>query len=40
MQEEWIVWSDAADREILRAFESDDIQSTGSDFAHRWSEVL
>ena len=34
------IWGDATDGGILGTFESDDIKSTGSDFAHRRSEVL
>ena len=36
----YLVWGDATDGGILGTFESDDIKSTGSDFAHRRSEVL
>ena len=35
-----ILSGDATDGGILGTFESDDIKSTGSDFAHRRSEVL
>ena len=36
----YLVWGDATDGGILGTFESDDIKSTGSDFAHRRSKVL